>query len=99
MINVVFTGLIGLVCYCFFDDLILFAKNHAEMVPRVRAVLQRLHDRHMIVNAIKSKIAVPELPSVLGYHVTADGVKHSADKIEKAFNFPFPENKKRLKSF
>jgi hypothetical protein len=99
MITVVLAGLIATMCYCFIDDLVTWARNHDEMHERVRTILLRIHKHNMIIAAKKCQIAKPELESLLGYHFTADGVKHSADKKQKAFDFPLPDTKQRLMSF
>ncbi|NBO66373.1 MAG: hypothetical protein EBU88_16270, partial [Acidobacteria bacterium] len=99
MVTIVLAGLVGIFCHVFFDDIALHAATHLEMLDHVRAVLHRLHQYNLTVSAAKCNIARDELESVLGYHLTSEGVKHSTDKLDKVCKFPRPDTKQQLQSF
>lgn len=98
MINDVLRPLIGICCYVYIDDIIIFGKDIKEHIENVEKVFRLLQKANLKVNLEKSKFFQKEV-EFLGYIVSEHGVRADPKKTAAITNIPPPTNLKDLKSF
>jgi hypothetical protein len=98
MTEVVLQGLVGIVCYVFIDDIIVFAPTESEFLARLRLVLQRLHRHRIVLKGAKCHFGCPDV-KFLGFIADATGVRHDPTRCSDFLAIPLPPTKKGLRSF
>ncbi|OAA33859.1 reverse transcriptase [Cordyceps fumosorosea ARSEF 2679] len=96
-ITFVLRGLLGLSCFAFADDIIIYGMTDKELFVRERQVLKRLNSAGLVLNYKKClwhKPSVPYLGTRLG-HGTISPIVPTAT-LE---NWPIPRHKKQLQEF
>lgn len=88
----------GRICYVYFDDIIIFATNVAELVQRCTKVLARLREHNLKLNPSKCIFGASKV-NFLGHVITASGVEIDSRRIECVKNFPTPRNPSDVRSF
>lgn len=84
--------------YAYIDDIFIASKSSEEHDRHVRAVLRRLHDAGLTINAAKCCYAQNEL-SFLGYSVSAEGIRPCPERVQPIFSFPQPKTVAKLRWF
>lgn len=92
----IISGLEGVLV--FIDDLIVFAKDEKQHTLRLNLLMDRLKWYNVKLNSDKCQLGMKEL-DFLGYHITANGVKVSQDKVNSIINFSIPKSAAELSSF
>ena len=87
--DVVLRNLIGVQCYVFIDDIIIFSKSAEEHPARLENVLKRFDKANLQLHPGKCAIAQPRV-NYLGYVLSDNGVSASADKMKAVKNYPTP---------
>jgi hypothetical protein len=98
MTEVVLQGLVGLICYVFIDDIIVYAPTEAEFLARLRLVLQRLQRHHIVLKGAKCHFGCPDV-KFLGFIADASGIRHDPMRCADFLALPLPTSKKDLRSF
>lgn len=84
--------------YAFIDDIIIASKGSEEHETHIRAVLGRLQEAGLTLNAGKCRFAQSDV-TFLGYKVTAAGISPCTEKVRAILDFPRPENVTQLRRF
>jgi hypothetical protein len=98
MTEVVLQGLVGIICYVFIDDIIVFAASESEFVARLKIVLQRLHTHNIVLKGSKCTFGCPDV-KFLGFIADATGIRHDPTRCSDFLALPLPVSKKGLRSF
>lgn len=99
MSTIVLAGLVLVMCFVFFDDVITAAKDRPTMKVHVATVLRRFKQFNIIVNGPKCTIDKSELDNVLGYTVDGTGISHIQSRKDKLFNISLPQDKAQFMTF
>lgn len=94
----VLVDLDGKICFVYFDDIIVFAKDNMELVQRCKLVLQRIRQHNLKVKPSKCIFAVPTI-TFLGHVISRQGINIDPSRIEAINNFPVPRNPSEVRSF
>jgi len=98
LVDVLMSGLQWQVCLTYLDDLLIFAKNHTEMLDRLRQVLNRLSRGGLKLRLEKCRFFQKKL-KYLGHVISEAGVQPDPDKVDAILNISVPKTPKQLKSF
>ena len=94
----ILSGLKGISCFVYLDDIIIFSSNIMEHANRLSEVLQRLRDANLKAHPLKCSFAVDSI-EYLGHIVTKDGVLPDPAKIKAIREFPTPNTPTQVRSF
>lgn len=89
---------LGIRCFVYMDDIIIYSVNLQTHLSDIQKVLQTLREANLKVQCDKSEFLRKEV-EFLGHLVTVDGVRPNPNKIEAIKSWPLPRNRKELKSF
>ena len=98
MMDRTFHGLIGINCFVYIDDIVIFGETINEHNKNLKIVLQQIQKLGLKLEPTKCEFLKPEL-EYLGHLITADGIKPNPVKIEAIKNFKKLENVKDVQSF
>ena len=98
IINTALTGLQGIICYVYLDDIVVYAKTLLEHENKIIQIFTKIKDANLKLNPCKCQFLRKEVV-YLGHTITDKGVLPDQSKIECVQNFPRPNNVKELKSF
>lgn len=98
LMNTVLSGLIGLKCLVYLDDIVIFAKNLIQHNNKLIEVFQRLQDHNLKIQPDKCEFLKREC-NYLGHVISQDGIKPCLNKIQSVLNFPTPKTVKHIKSY
>ena len=79
------------------DDILLWARDYAELWPRIRIILDRC--RHWNITVSLSKFEVGEKIFFAGCVITGEGIYPDPAKTKAIRDFPTPQNLTDLRSF
>ncbi|XP_045453892.1 uncharacterized protein K02A2.6-like [Melitaea cinxia] len=82
----------------FIDDVLLASENEDLHREHLRTVLRRLEEHGITINPSKCHFGQTEV-QFLGYHVSKDGIKPPAQKIDIIMKYPKPTNIEELRRF
>ena len=94
----VLAGLLGLGVFLYLDDIVIVGDTEEEFISNYLAVLQRLDQYKLELNAKKCLVGVPELP-LLGHIVDGEGLRQSPDRIAGIQSIPMPKTPRELRRF
>ncbi|KAI2654625.1 Transposon Tf2-9 polyprotein [Labeo rohita] len=97
-INEIFKDLLNKYVIAYIDDILVYSKSAEEHVHHVRTVLTRLLKNQLYVKAEKCEFHVPQT-SLLGYHISHQGVKMDTAKVQAVTEWPQPSTVKELQRF
>lgn len=98
LMNVVLSGLVGVICLVYMDDIIVFSSSLQEHCVNLNKVFEALKKAKLKVQLDKSEFLKKEV-AFLGHIVSEEGVKPNPDKIEAIQNWPLPRTEKDLRGF
>ena len=98
LMNVVLTGLQGLHCFVYLDDVVIYGYNLKNHNEKLIEIFKRLRSANLKLQPDKCNFLKTEI-TYLGHVVNEDGVKPNPLKIEAVKDFPQPKNAKGIKSF
>lgn len=98
MMTYVLSGLQGIHCLVYLDDIIVYGKNLADHNLKLTQVFQQLRKNNLKLQPEKCYFLQREI-NYLGHIIAKDGVKPDPEKIKCVENFPRPENVKEIQSF
>ncbi|GKT31103.1 enzymatic polyprotein endonuclease reverse, partial [Aduncisulcus paluster] len=96
--NRVLTGLIGMVCCVYLDDIIVFSDTIPGLLVSLLAVLLRLDMFNLKVNLEKTFIGAKEV-EFLGFMISGDGIRRSPKKLAALKKFKKLKNVSDVRSF
>lgn len=85
----------GIIVYI--DDIIVFGRTQEEHDRRLKALLQRLNEYGVKLNANKCNISKPSV-EFIGHVVSEKGIKPKEDKVDKIMNWRNPKDKSEVRS-
>lgn len=98
MMTMAMSGLQGLVCLVYLDDLIVFSKTKKQHFENLAQVFERLRATNLKIHPTKSHF-LKKTVIFLGYKITGNGIVPDPDRIETIKNWPSPKNKAQVQSF
>lgn len=98
LMETVLKGLNGKLCYVYFDDIIVFAKDIPQLVERCYEVLFRLKSHNLKLKPAKCIFAADSV-MFLGHIISSKGVQLDPQRILDVKNFPIPRNVTDVRSF
>lgn len=91
------SGLQGIACLIFLDDIIVFSHSLEEHISKLTQVFNRLRDHNLKLQPEKCNFLRKEV-TYLGHLISQEGIKLDPNKIVAVSNFPRPTTQKSLKS-
>lgn len=98
LMETVLKGLNTKVCYVYFDDIIVFARDIPQLVERCFQVLTRLKSHNLKLKPAKCIFAVDSI-MFLGHIISSKGIQLDPQRILDVKNFPIPRNVTDVRSF
>lgn len=98
LMNSVLTGLQGMQCFVYIDDIVIYASSLTEHEEKLRHVFSRLQNNNLRLQPDKCEFLHKEI-AYLGHVITEHGVKPNPGKIIAISNYPKPQNEKQIKQF
>jgi len=96
IVSRILDGLEGVICHM--DDVCIWGKSSAEHDARVRAVMRRMVNAGMTLNAEKCKFSQSSI-KFLGNIISASGICASPEAMQGIESFATPQNVKDVRSF
>jgi len=81
-----------------FDNFLILAYDHADLLAKLDIVLTRANERNFFMKFAKTFLGFSRC-SFFGYEVTADGYRMDNKRIQGIVDMPFPSNQKLMLSF
>lgn len=94
----VMTGLVGVCCEIYIDDIIVYSSSQEELIENLSKVLQRLQDHDIRVKLSKCQFGLQEV-HYLGFVVGERGIKISPKRKEALRAIARPTTPSELRSF
>ena len=85
-------------CIIYLDDIVIFAKDLANLLERLEAVFQKLEKAGLKLKPSKCELFWQQL-AYLGHMISAKGVATDEGKIDAIKNWPTPTNITEVQSF
>lgn len=98
LMRAVMTGLQGICCMIFLDDVIIFGYDLEDHMSRIRTVFDRFMNNNLKMQPEKCTFLRKEV-GYLGHLITSEGIKPDPKKTIAIKNFPTPKTQKQIKSF
>ena len=94
LMDIVLKNLVGVECWIFIDDLIVFSRSAEEHALRLKNVLQRLDKANLQLHPGKCVFAKPQV-QYLGFVLSENGVSASSNKVKAVRVRDSKERKRR----
>ncbi|KAL4088757.1 hypothetical protein QTP88_023841 [Uroleucon formosanum] len=94
----VLSGIIGIKCLVYLDDIIIYGKNLIDHKNKLIDVFERLRMHNLKIQPDKCEFVKREC-IYLGYVISETGIRPDPKKIQAVLGFPEPKNVKQIKSF
>jgi hypothetical protein len=98
LMALVFSGLVGLDCLIYLDDIIIFGPNFEVHLLRLEKVLARLQEHNLKIKLSKCKFGLPSV-KFLGHKVSPEGIGVDEDKVKTIQDWKYPQNVSEMRSF
>lgn len=98
LMNEVLSGLVGVICIVFYDDILVFGSSLQEIIVNMLRVLQRLREYNLKLQIHKCKFFAKST-EYLGHILSKEGIKPNPDKVECIRKLKIPDTAKKIKSF
>ncbi|SCV70640.1 BQ2448_3402 [Microbotryum intermedium] len=97
-VNEALQGLLGTICFVYFDNITIFADTLEEHEARVRQVLEALRRTKLYCLPTKTNLATAEC-SFLGHVINRASVHADPRKVQRIHNWGLPDMVKELRGF
>jgi len=94
----VLSGIIGIKCLVYLDDIIIYGKNLIDHNNKLIDVFERLRIHNLKIQPDKCEFVKREC-LYLGHVISETGIRPDPKKIQAVLDFPEPKNVKQIKSF
>jgi len=98
LMQIVLRDLLWIICLCYLDDIVLFAKTPQELLERLRVVLDRLRKVGLKCKPSKCELFKTEI-KFFGHQVSVHGIEPLPDKIETIRDWPVPKCLRDVRAF
>jgi hypothetical protein len=98
LMDTVLRNLVGIECWIYIDDVILFSDTAEEHAQRLENVLRRFDEANLQLHPGKCVFAQSEV-HYLGFVLSEKGVSASPDKVEAVQNYPTPRNVRDVRAY
>ena len=98
LMNSVLSGLIGIHCFVYLDDVVIYGNSLEDHNKKLIKVLGELKKNNLKLHPDKCEFLCKEV-NYLGHVITDSGIRPDPKKISAVVNFPIPESQKDIKSF
>lgn len=98
LLNSILTGLQGIKCFVYLDDVVIFARTLNEHNDKLTKVFSRFRESGLKLNPRKCAFLRKEIV-YLGHLCSVDGVKPNPGLVKTVQSFPIPRTVKHLRSF
>lgn len=98
LLNGILSGLQGVKCFVYIDDVVIFSPSLEEHIARITEVFDRFRNSNVKLNPQKCKFLQKEV-TYLGHKCSTEGVRPDERLIEAIQKFPTPNTIRKLQSF
>jgi len=98
LMNSVLTGMQGLKCLVYLDDIVIYGASLEEHNKRLEEVLQRLRENNLKLQPDKCEFLRKET-IYLGHIISENGISPDPSKLTAIKEFPMPRKVKDIQSF
>ena len=98
VMSLVLGDYIGIICLCYLDDVIVYAKTQRELLDRLDLIFTRLSEHGLKIKPSKCVLFRTEI-QFLGHLVTASGVQPLPDKVQAIKDWPTPRCLRDVRAF
>lgn len=98
LMNSVLTGLHGIDCFVYLDDIVIYAKDLEEHSTKIQRIFNRLRECNLKLQPEKCNFLRREV-IYLGHLITGEGIRPDPEKITCIQALAAPKNPKGIKSF
>lgn len=98
LMSSVLSDLLWVICMCYLDDIIVYARTPQELLQRLDVVLRRLHQVGLKAKPSKCCLLKTEI-KFLGHMVSADGILPLQDKLDAIRDWATPRCLKEVRVF
>ena len=98
LMNSVLTGLQGIKCFVYIDDVVIYGNSLENHNSKLIEVLKRLRQNNLKLHPDKCEFLRKEV-QYLGHVIGENGIKPDPNKISAVLEFPAPSCQKDIKSF
>lgn len=98
LMNAVLTGLQGIKCFVYLDDIVIYGKSLSDHNQKLCEVFDRLREANLKLQPEKCHFLNKEI-IYLGHIVGTDGIRPDPGKFDAVKNFSPPKTPRQIKSF
>ena len=98
LMNTVLSGLQGIKCFVYMDDIVIYGKNLQDHNNKLKEVFIKLREHNLKLQPIKCNFLRKEL-IYLGHIINENGIFPDPEKIKDVQKFPIPKTPKNIKQF
>lgn len=98
LMNEVLTGLQGVQCLVYLDDIVIYGKTLYDHNEKLKNVFDRLEEYNLKLQPEKCQFMCREI-NYLGHIISKDGILPDPKKIRAVQQFPLPKTVRQIKSF
>lgn len=98
LMDVVLTGIQGIRCFVYLDDIVVYASSLQDHAERLSSVLSQLQKANLKIQPDKCEFLRKEV-AYLGHVISDGGVKPDPKKIEVLQSYPIPKGPTDIKPF
>lgn len=91
-------GLIGKICHCYMDDIIIWSQSIQEHKCNIKTVMGTLREAKLLCSPKKTSLFLEEV-DFLGHQISTHGIEADPGKIEKILNWKSPQSTKEVCTF
>ena len=98
VMDIVLSGLIGIVCFVYLDDVVIYAKSLEEHEEKFNQVMDRLRSANLKLQCEKCEFLIKEVV-YLGHVISEYGIRPDEKKLQALKHFPTPKTVKNIQQF
>lgn len=98
LMNNVLKKYIGIICYVYMDDVVIFSDTEEQHLADIHTILEALKIDNLKIQLDKCHFFKTEI-EFLGHIITPQGIKPNPNKLKAITDFPIPKTQREIKSF